>query len=198
MSDVVKSVDIVFIYIIGVSLLLLLFITGIMIYFAIRYRQSKNPIPSDIRDNWKLEITWTIVPLLIAVSMFYFGWESYLRLRDVPPGALEIKVIGVQFAWIFEYPDNKKVSNDLLMVPQGKPIKLTITSEDVIHSLYIPAYRIKKDAVPGLNSYTWFYADKIGTYNIFCAEFCGVGHADMTATLRVVPEEEYLQWLEKE
>ena len=114
MNEVVRSIDFAFVYIIGISVLLLLFITGVMIYFAVRYRRAKNPTPSDIRDNWKLEVAWTVLPVIIALSMFYFGWDSYLGLRNVPPGALEINVIGVQYSWIFEYPESGKESGTII------------------------------------------------------------------------------------
>ena len=134
-TDTVEQVDTVFLYILGTSLLLLTLVTVLMIYFAIRFRRSRNPEPSDIRGNWLLETVWTVIPTILALSMFYFGWQSYLGLRKVPAGAIEIDVIGQQFSWVFVYP-NEKVSEDELVVPRGSPIKLNVTSEDVIHSLY--------------------------------------------------------------
>jgi len=196
MENIVRNVDAVFIYIIVFSLLLLVLITAAMIYFLIRFRTGKNPVSSDIRTNWKIELAWTVIPTIIALSMFYFGWESYLGLRNVPAGAIEIDVTAMQYAWVFTYP-NKKETDGLLMVPHGKPIKLNLTSIDVIHSFFVPSFRIKMDALKNMKTYTWFYADRIGTYPIYCTEYCGVGHADMTATLRIVPESEYLEWLNK-
>jgi cytochrome c oxidase subunit 2 len=193
-TDTVGQVDRVFIYILGVSLVFLVLITVLMIVFAIRYRRSRNPEPSDIRGNWLLETAWTAIPTILALSMFYFGWQSYLGLRNVPDDAIEIRVIGQQFSWVFFYP-NEKVTENELVVPEGKPIKLIITSEDVIHSLSIPAFRIKADAVLGMETYAWFFADEIGHYNVMCAEYCGTGHSDMTAILRIVPESEYQRWL---
>ncbi len=195
MPNPVAQVDQTFLYILGFSVLLLIVITVVMIYFVIRYRRSKNPDPSDIRDNWKLEIAWTIIPTVIALSMFYFGWSSYMGLRNVPPGAVEINVEAQMFSWLFVYPNDKESENDLV-VPQGKPIKLNITSLDVLHSLFIPAYRVKVDAVKGMNTYVWFFADKSGKYDIMCAEYCGRDHSLMRAVLRIVPEEEYNAWLE--
>ncbi|MBW1897839.1 MAG: cytochrome c oxidase subunit II [Deltaproteobacteria bacterium] len=191
----IAGVDQAFIYILGFSILLLIGITITMIVFVVKYRRSKNPEPADIRGNWKLEVVWTVVPSIIALSMFYFGWSSYTGLRDVPEGALEIEVTGQMYSWLFLYPNEKETENELV-VPLGKPVKLKVTSSDVLHSLYITAYRIKVDAVPGMNTYAWFLPDKLGSYFIQCTEFCGVGHADMTATLRVVPEMEYMDWLE--
>ena len=193
-TDSVARVDATFLYILGISLALLVFITILMIYFAIRYRRSANPEPSDIRGNWALETAWTAIPTVLVLSMFYFGWQSYLGLRNVPEGALEIDVIGQQFSWIFMYP-NEKVTENELVVPQGKPIKLNITSEDVNHSFFIPAFRIKMDAVAGLESYTWFFADELGEYDILCAEYCGIAHSEMLAILRIVPDSEYRDWL---
>jgi len=191
------GVDQAFLYILGFSFILLVGITITMIVFVIKYRRSKNPVPSDIRGNWKLEVVWVAVPTFIALSMFYFGWLSYTGLRNVPEGAIEIEVFGQMYSWIFVYPNDKETENELV-VPLGKPVKLNITSSDVLHSLYIPVYRIKVDAVKGMKTYTWFLPDKIGSYFIQCAEFCGIGHSDMTATLRVVTEDDYLLWLEQE
>jgi cytochrome c oxidase subunit 2 len=193
-TDTVQQVDAVFVYILGVSLALLLLVTVLMIYFAIRYRRSRNPEPSDIRGNWILETAWTAIPSVLVLSMFYLGWQSYLGLRNVPPGAIEIDVIGQQFSWVFFYPNDKVVENELV-VPRGKPIKLNITAEDVNHSFFIPAFRVKMDAVAGLETYTWFFADEIGHYDIFCAEYCGEGHADMRGVLKIVSQAEYEQWL---
>jgi cytochrome c oxidase subunit 2 len=196
-TDTVEQVDTVFLYILGTSLILLLLVTTLMIWFAIRYRRSRNPEPSDIRGNWLLETIWTVIPTILALSMFYFGWQSYLGLRNVPPGAIEIDVIGQQFSWVFVYPNEKAVEGELV-VPSGKPIKLNVTSEDVIHSLFIPAFRIKVDAVMGMETYSWFFADEVGEYDVLCAEYCGAGHAGMTGVLRIVPEAEYHAWLLEE
>ena len=193
----VQGVDQAFWYILGVSIILLFGITAVMIYFVIRYRRSRNPVASDIRDNYLLEIIWTIVPTLIALSMFYVGWTSYIGLRTVPEDAIEIEVAGQMFSWLFVYENDKETENELV-VPLGEAIKLNVTSLDVLHSLYIPAFRIKIDAVKGMETYVWFSADKIGEYDIQCTEYCGTGHSEMLAKLRIVPEDEYLEWLEEE
>lgn len=194
--DTVEQVDAVFIYIVAFALILLVFITGLMIYFTVRYSRSRNPVPTDIRGNWRLELVWTLIPTAIALSMFYFGWNSYLGLRTVPNDALTVQVIGQQFSWVFIMP-NGKASEGELVVPQHKPIRLNVTSQDVIHSLFIPAFRIKIDAVSGMQTHAWFYPRKKGEYDILCTEFCGVGHADMTAVLRVVSQERYQKWLKE-
>lgn len=193
----VQGVDQALWYILGISVFLLAGITVAMVYFVVKYRRSKNPVASDIRDNYKLEIIWTIVPTLIALSMFYIGWTSYLGLRTVPDDAMEVLVEAQQFAWLFIY-DNDKESENELVVPQGQAIKLNITSIDVIHSFYLPAFRIKVDAVKGMPTYAWFYADEVGEYDIQCTEYCGVDHSSMVAKLRIVPPEEFEAWLAKE
>jgi cytochrome c oxidase subunit 2 len=177
--------------------LLLVLITGLMVYFAFRYRRSRNPEPSDIRGDWRLETAWTVIPTLIALSMFYLGWTSYLGLRNVPDNALRIRVIGQQYSWVFVYPNEKTVEGSLV-VPRGRDVKLEVSSQDVLHSLYIPAFRIKVDAVPGMDTHAWFHADRPGKYAVLCAEYCGTGHSDMTAVMRIVPEGEYRKWLEKD
>ncbi|MCG6909792.1 MAG: cytochrome c oxidase subunit II [Deltaproteobacteria bacterium] len=189
------QVDQAFYYIFGVSLVLLAAITVTMILFVIRYRRSRNPHPADIRGDWRVELLWTVIPSVIALSMFYFGWSSYTGLRHVPEGAIEIDVYGQQFSWIFVYPNDKETENELV-VPLGTPVKLNVTSYDVIHSFYLPAFRIKVDAVNGMTNYAWFLPDRLGSFFFQCAELCGEGHADMTGTLRIVPQEEYEKWLQ--
>ncbi len=196
-TNPLKNVDQAFIYIIGFSLVLLMFITALMIVFVFKYRRSKHPEPSDIRGNWLLETAWTIIPTVIALSMFYIGWSAYIGLRDVPPGAIEIDVFAQQFSWIVVYPNDKEIENEIV-VPQGKPVKINLTSEDVLHSLFIPAFRVKVDAVKGLTSYVWFYPDKKGEYMFHCTEYCGIAHSEMNGVLRVIPENDYEQWLEEE
>lgn len=193
----VQGVDQAFWYILGISIFLLFGITAVMVYFVVKYRRSKHPVASDIRDNYLLEIIWTIIPTLIALSMFYVGWTSYLGLREVPEDAMEIEVEAQMFSWLFYYDNDKETENELV-VPQGKAIKLNITSIDVLHSFFVPAFRIKVDAVKGLSTYAWFYADEVGEYDIQCTEYCGTDHSAMVAKLRIVPEEEFEVWVEEE
>lgn len=192
----VRGIDQAFWYILGISVVLLVGITTVMITFAIIYRRSKHPVSADIRGNWKLEVLWTVIPTLIALSMFAIGWSSYTGLRSVPPGALVIDVTAQQFSWLFDYPGGKESEGELV-VPLGKPVKLNITSIDVLHGFSLPAFRVKIDAVPNMKTYGWFLADKIGEYDIMCTVYCGTDHSQMTAKLRIVPNDEYLQWLQK-
>jgi cytochrome c oxidase subunit 2 len=192
----VHGIDQAFWYILSISIVLLFGITAVMVIFVIKYRRSRNPVPEDIRDNMRLELFWTVIPTLIALSMFWVGWKSYIGLRTVPEGAMQVKVTAEMFSWTFIY-ENGKESEGQLVVPLGKAVKLNVTSLDVIHSLYIPAFRIKVDAVRGMNTYAWFNADEKGEYDIQCTEYCGTDHSAMTAKLKIVPEEDYRKWLEK-
>ena len=191
-----QAVDNVLIYIFGFSLLLLLGITVVTIYFVVKYRRSKYPEPtSQVHSNFWLETVWTVVPILIVLTMFWYGWTNYVGLREIPAGAMEIKATARMWSWQFEYPDGRKESK--LYVPVNKPIKVMLFSTDVLHSFFVPAFRIKRDTVPGLESYVWFQAPEAGSYDIFCAEYCGVGHADMTTSVEVLSEEDYAKWLSK-
>lgn len=193
----VTLIDRSFYFIIGFSFVFLFAITLVMIWFVIRYRRSKNQKPSDIRGNWILETIWIILPTFIAISMFISGWESYTGLRNVPEGALEIEVTGQSFSWLCYYPNGKETENEIV-VPVNTPVKLNITSTDVIHSLFIPAFRIKVDAVNGIYTYAWFLPEKTGEYFFQCTEFCGTGHADMTGVVKVVSQDEYDEWVDEE
>ncbi|WP_020675105.1 cytochrome c oxidase subunit II [Geopsychrobacter electrodiphilus] len=187
------GVDNVLIYIFGISALMLVGITLTMIYFVIRYRRSKNPQPtSDVHGNLWLEVVWTLLPTLIVMTMFWYGWVSYLGLRNVPDGALEIKCTARQWSWQFEYPNGRKSAK--LYVPVGQPVKVNLTSVDVLHSFFVPAFRIKRDVVPGMESYVWFKATEPGSYDVFCAEYCGVSHSKMVTTVEALNKADYAKW----
>lgn len=188
-----QAVDDVLIYIFGFSLILLLGITAVTIYFVIRYRRSTNPEPtSDVSHSIWLEAIWTILPTIIVLTMFWYGWVNYVGLREVPDGALEVKATARMWSWQFEYPDGRRDTK--LTVPVGTPVKVTLNSVDVLHSFFAPAFRIKRDMVPGMETYVWFTATEAGTYDIFCTEYCGLGHSDMITTIEALNEEEYANW----
>jgi len=191
--NVVDKVDFAFIFIYSIALFVFIGITAAMIYFLYKYNKKKHPVPSDIEGNLLAEITWTIIPTIIVMAMFFVGWDSYVALRTAPKDSIEIKVESKMWSWKFIYP-NGTISNELY-VPLGKPVKLNITSLDVIHSFYIPAYRIKVDAVPGLTTYAWFKGDKKSDFDILCAEYCGVRHAYMLSKVHVVDEKDYISFL---
>lgn len=188
-----EAVDFVLYYIFGISAVMLLGITVTMIWFAVRYNRKRHPQPQPSpRHNVPLEIAWTVIPTIIVLSMFWYGWEGYTTLSNVPPDALEVKVSARMWSWNFTYPNGK--SSDRLVVPAGRAIKVDIVSEDVLHSFYVPAFRIKRDAVPGMTTYAWFRAPAPGSYDIFCAEYCGLAHSQMITTVEAMPEDEFEQW----
>lgn len=193
----VAEVDQAFAYIFLFSAALLFGITATMIYFVIRYRRSRHPQPADIRDNWKLETVWVVLPTLIALSMFMVGWKSYTGLRNVPAGAMQVQVYAQQFSWIFIY-DNGKESENILEVPANTPVKVNVQSLDVIHSFYVPAFRIKIDALKNFPTYAWFHTEAPGEFDIICAEYCGLDHSLMRGKIKVVPKEEFDAWLNAE
>lgn len=192
----IQQVDSTFFIIFAITIIMLIGIVATTIYFVVKYRRQKYPRPTATKNySILLETIWTVVPSVIVILMFYYGWVSYKTLRNVPEHALQVKVTGHQWSWSFEYT-NGKTSNKLY-VPVGKPVKVRITSTDVIHSFYIPAFRVKRDAVPGMETYVWFSPAKTGSYDIFCAEYCGVGHSSMITTVEVLPEREFQEWLQK-
>lgn len=195
--DPVVGIDRAFWYIFIVSAVLLTGITLAMIYFVIRYRRSRHPHPADIRGNWKLELVWTVIPTIIALSMFMVGWKSFTGLRTVPAGSVQIQVLAQMFTWIFVY-NNDKESENLLVVPEHTPIKLNIESLDVIHSFYLPAFRVKVDAVKKFPTYVWFRTKDPGEFDIMCSEYCGIDHSKMLAKLKVVSRIDFDDWLAQE
>lgn len=192
LTSFATKVDEIFIITIALSLLILIAITITMIVFVIKYNRKRHPEPVENPGNWKLELIWTIIPTIIVLVLFYLGWDTYISLRNVPPNALDVKVEGVMFSWNFTYQNGKQ--SKYLIVPQKRPVKLVLESRDVTHALFIPAFRIKIDVVPGMKTYTWFLPEQEDVYEIFCAEFCGSGHYDMTTKLFVVTPEAFLQW----
>jgi len=191
-SNFVEGVDLSFYIILGISVFFLVGITFTMIFFVIRYRKKKNPKATDIKGNNKLEIIWTVIPTILVLVMFYYGWTGYAPMRSVPDDAMVVKAHGQMWSWSFEYDDGRR--SEKLVVPLNKPVKVDLVSHDVIHSFYVPAFRIKEDLVPGKNNWLWFKPLETGTYDIYCAEYCGERHSYMLADLVVLPEEDYEIW----
>lgn len=175
----------------AVSFLIFLTIT----YFAIRYRRrSEDERPRPIHGSLLLESIWSIIPLFVFLVFFGWGAKIYFDNGDPPKNSLQIYVVGKQWMWYVQHPDGQR-EIDELHVPAGRPVQLIITSQDVIHSFYMPAFRIKKDAVPGMYTTEWFQATKPGTYHLFCAEYCGTNHSHMIGSIYVMSPADYEQWL---
>jgi cytochrome c oxidase subunit 2 len=184
--------DAVFFYVFALSVAFLVGITALMIYFVIRYSKKRNPVASQIEGHTGLEIVWTLVPLVLFLSIFYYGWTNYEYMRQAPRESMVIKVTARQWNWSFEYP-NGKVTR-VLFAPLDRPMKLEVRSADVVHGFYVPSFRLKIDAVPARANTTWFQATRPGSYDIECTVICGVDHSLMLSKVIVVPEAEFKAW----
>lgn len=189
------EVDLLYFYLIAVSAFFSLLIGGLLIYFVVRYRRrSDDEVPEQIHGSTALEILWSTIPLVIALSMFVWGAKLYVQTLRVPPGAMRIDVTGKQWMWKLQHPTGHREINEL-HVPVGVPVELRMISEDVIHDFYVPAFRTKLDVLPGRYSTLWFEATATGEFHLFCAEYCGTQHSQMIGKVIVMEPEEYEQWL---
>ncbi|MDY0082664.1 MAG: cytochrome c oxidase subunit II [Ignavibacteriaceae bacterium] len=192
-SNFAHDVDSLFLFTLIVSVFFLVLITGLLIYFVIKYNRKRNPKATNVHGSVKLEITWTLIPTILVLIMFWWGWKGYLKMSDIPENAMTIDVTAQMWNWSFKYANGKVA--DSLYVPVDKPIVLNLQSMDVVHAFYIPAFRIKKDVFPKQNRVVWFEADEIGDYDIACAEYCGLNHSYMYNKIKVVSEEDFSNWL---
>ena len=193
-SNFVQGVDRAFLFILGVSFLFLIVLTVVMIVFIYKYNRKRHPVPVQIHGSTKLEILWTVIPFVITMVMFYYGWAGWNPMKKVPKDAMEITVIGRMWNFSYEYENGRRT--DTLFVPKDKPVKLNLKAMDVIHSFYIPAFRIKQDMVPDKkNDFMWFIPEKAGNYEVFCAEYCGLKHSYMYSTVKVMEETDFNKWI---
>ena len=192
-SNLAEGVDRAFIFIFATAFIFLIGIVALIIYILIHFSRKKNKNPQQFSGNTKLEIIWTVVPLILVLIMFYYGWVGFSPMRKVPADAMQIKAIGKMWEWNFDY-GNGKVSKELVL-PLNRNVKMNLFSPDVNHSLFIPAFRVKEDVIPGYNNYLWFRPISKGTFDIFCTEYCGLAHSGMTAKVVVVDSLEFKKWL---
>lgn len=197
-TTIATQVDNLYAFLLLASFVSCVILIGGMIFFVWKYRRkTSNDKTAYITHNTFLEFLWSFIPLVIFLGVFGWGWYIYHQMRAMPKDALEVHVFGKQWAWEFEYKSGVKTGNTLV-VPVNKDVKLIMTAKDVLHSFYIPSFRIKQDVIPGRYTALWFNANKLGEFHVFCAEFCGTQHSGMIATLKVVPQAEYDAWLEEE
>lgn len=192
-SNFVNSVDGTFLFALVVSIFFLLLITVLMILFVIKYSRKRHPRGTNIHGNTGLEITWTAIPTILVLIMFFFGWRGYQEMVNVPEGSLPVNVTAQMWKWSFEYEGGRKT--DTLFVPVNKPIKLILHSNDVNHSFFIPAFRLKKDVFPNRERVAWFLAKETGEYDIACTEYCGLNHSYMYSKIIVVSEDDFKNWM---
>lgn len=196
-SEIAGRLDNLYGFLIAASFISCAILIGGMIYFALKYkRKSANDKTAYITHDTRLEVIWSVIPLIIFLVVFAWGWIIYHDMRQMPENALEIHVTGRQWSWMTEYKNGVKSPD--IVVPVGRDIKIVLASEDVIHSLYIPSFRVKQDAVPGRYTALWFKADKMGEFHVFCTEFCGTSHSGMITKMKVVSQEDFDKWLIEE
>lgn len=191
-------IDFLFICLLVIAFLTAGLVIFLLTFFATKYRHGSNADRSgSTTKTWRWEVGWTTASLLIFVALAIWGASIYLRLYNPPPDALQIFIVGKQWMWKAQHPGGQREINEL-HVPVGQDIRLVMASQDVIHSFYIPALRIKQDVVPGRYETLWFRADRPGRYHIFCSEYCGTDHAHMGGWLTVMNLREFAEWLRSE
>lgn len=189
------QVDWIFWALTALSAFIMVLVFVPLIFFGIKYRKgSKANRNLPDTATWKFEITWTIIPLVIGIGIFAWAAEAYFHAETPPANALEVAVVGKQWMWKLQHEEGNREINEL-HVPVGRAIKLTMTSQDVIHDFFVPAFRAKQDVVPGRYTTEWFVPTKVGRYRIFCAQYCGTSHATMTGWVDVMEPADYEKWL---
>jgi cytochrome c oxidase subunit 2 len=194
-STMASRVDLLYFFLLAVAAFFSLLIAGLIVFYAIRYkRRSSADIGSETHGGLALELTWSIIPFLITMVIFVWGASVFFAMARPPDETLNIYVVGKQWMWKFQHLDGQREINEL-HVPLGRPVKLIMTSEDVIHDVFVPAFRVKADVLPGRYTNIWFEATKAGRYHLFCAEYCGTKHSGMTGEVIVMDPTEYQAWL---
>lgn len=201
-SSVAGEVDSVFYFILILSTIFFVGIIAAMLVFMVQYRKrSDQDQTADISHNMPLEIVWTLIPTVLVFVIFFVAFRAWINMTVVPADALNVRVIASAYKWEFQYPragigTDPTSPQSTLVVPVNKPVKLTMISKDYLHSFYVPAFRIKRDVIPGRYSVIWFKAVKPGTYQVLCTEYCGTGHSTMLSKVRVLSAKQYRKWVE--
>lgn len=194
-SSGAQQVDQIVIALVLMTLFFVVAVGGSIVFFSFKYRRS-NPVNRVLKfkKTWIIEVTWTVIPLLIAIGFFVWAASAYFQQRHAPADAMEIHVVGKQWMWKIQHPQGKREINELHL-PVDVPVKLLMTSQDVIHSLFIPAFRVKQDVLPGRYTSMWMVPHKTGEFHLFCTQYCGTDHARMTGKVVVMPKADYQKWL---
>lgn len=193
-SNFVHGVDAAFLVILSISFFFLIALTVVMIYFMYRYNNKRNPVATQIHGSTTLEIVWTVIPFLLTMVMFYYGWAGWKPMQKVPKDAMEVTVYARMWNFSYEYENGKRT--DTLYLPKDKPVKLNLKAMDVLHSLYIPAFRVKQDMVPNKeNNFMWFEPQRVGMYEIYCTEYCGLQHSYMYSYVKVMEDSAFQSFI---
>ena len=195
-SGIAPYVDALYFFLVAMTFFGTTFVAILLLVFSVRYRREKNPVATQIEGSTLLEATWTIIPLAIFLVTFVWGALLYFRIYDPPANSMNIYIVGKQWMWKAEHPGGQHEIN-ALHVPTGKPIQLTMISQDVFHSFSIPDFRIKREVIPGRYSTVWFEATQVGTYHLFCTQYCGTQHSGMVGEVTVMTPGDYKKWLEQ-
>ncbi len=189
------QVDYLYFLLLALSAFFAVAIFFFLVLFSFKYRRrSEDERPRPSEDSIALEVTWSIIPLILSLAVFALGAGVFFRMYRAPENAIDIYVVGKQWMWKVQHPEGKREINEL-HVPVNQPVRLTLASEDVIHAFSVPAFRIKRDVVPGRYNTMWFEATKAGEYRLFCAEYCGTQHSGMTGRVVVMEQDEFQNWL---
>lgn len=194
-STYAEKVDALYYSLVAFSVFFSVLIFLLILFFAVRYRSRSNRrVATPLHGNLTLEVVWSVIPFLIAATLLVWAVNLYVAQARPPPDALEISVVGKQWMWHVQHPTGQREINEL-HVPVGQPVKLTMATQDVIHSFFIPAFRVKQDVVPGRVTTMWFQATRVGEYHLFCAEYCGTDHSRMGGRVVVMDPFDYQNWL---
>ena len=194
-STMAPRVDALFFFLVGLTAFFSLLIAGLIVYYAVRFRRrASDQIGAVIEGGKVLEITWTVIPFIIVMTIFVWGASVFFAMSRPPDDALNVYVVGKQWMWKFQHLNGQREINEL-HVPVGRPIKLVMTSEDVIHDVFVPGFRVKADVIPGRYTSLWFEPTKPGRYHLFCAEYCGTRHSGMVGEVVVMEPDEFQAWL---
>ena len=194
-STVAVEMDLLYLFITAVCAFFTVLVTAIVVVFALKYKRTHvDGVGVDIHGSLALELTWTFIPLVLALAMFGWGADLFFRLSRPPRDAMDVFVVGKQWMWKVQHPEGVREINEL-HVPIGRPVRITLGSEDVLHDYSIPAFRVKMDVVPGKLTTMWFTATKPGTYHLFCAEYCGTKHSGMIGQVFAMEPQDYEAWL---
>ena len=193
-STFANDVDRIYLFLLALSAFFALLISALVIVFAVKYRRKPGVAATHIEGSLRLELVWTIIPFLIVMGLFAWGTRVFLVMARPPRDVMDVYVVGKQWMWKIQHPQGQREINEL-HIPVGRAVRLTMTSEDVIHSFYVPAFRVKKDVLPGRYTSEWFEPVKPGKYHLFCAEYCGTKHSEMIGWVYAMEPQEYEQWL---
>src|ERR1017187_6019892 len=194
-STIAPYMDALYFFLLGMTFTGVALVATIITVFSLRYRRSVHPVATQIEGSTLLEATWTIIPLGIFLVAFVWGALLYFRIYNPPVNSMNIYIVGKQWMWKAEHPGGQHEINSL-HVPTGQPVQLTMISQDVFHSFSIPAFRVKREAIPGRYTTVWFQATAVGTYHLFCTQYCGTDHSEMIGDVIVMTPEDFKKWLE--